>query len=126
MTARPAAPTAASVWYRTRVSESAPSAGRTAVTLGTATPGGGFPVYGQAVAETINGVDPSLQVQTRIAERLEVAEASVRAAHAAGVPIAAGVLYPVAGILLSPMIAAAAMSLSSVSVIVNATSASGG
>src|SRR5690606_34307816 len=37
-----------------------------------------------------------------------------------GVPIAAGVLYPVFGILLSPMIAAAAMSLSSVSVIGNA------
>ena len=37
-----------------------------------------------------------------------------------GVPIAAGVLYPVAGILLSPMIAAAAMSFSSVSVIGNA------
>jgi Cu+-exporting ATPase len=37
-----------------------------------------------------------------------------------GVPIAAGVLYPVAGILLSPMIAAAAMSFSSVSVIANA------
>jgi TRAP transporter TAXI family solute receptor len=38
---------------------------RTMVTLGTATPGGGFPVYGQAVAETINGVDPSLEVKTR-------------------------------------------------------------
>lgn len=38
----------------------------------------------------------------------------------AGVPIAAGVLYPVFGILLSPIIAAAAMSLSSVSVIANA------
>lgn len=37
-----------------------------------------------------------------------------------GVPIAAGVLYPVFGILLSPMIASAAMSLSSVSVISNA------
>ena len=37
-----------------------------------------------------------------------------------GVPIAAGVLYPLFGILLSPMIAAAAMSLSSVSVIGNA------
>lgn len=37
-----------------------------------------------------------------------------------GVPIAAGVLYPVFGILLSPMIASAAMSLSSVSVIGNA------
>ena len=40
--------------------------------------------------------------------------------NAVGVPIAAGVLYPVFGILLSPMIAAAAMSFSSVSVIVNA------
>jgi cation transport ATPase len=36
-----------------------------------------------------------------------------------GVPIAAGVLYPVFGLLLSPMIAAAAMSFSSVSVIAN-------
>lgn len=40
--------------------------------------------------------------------------------NAAGIPIAAGVLYPVFGVLLSPMIAAAAMSLSSVSVIANA------
>jgi Cu+-exporting ATPase len=40
--------------------------------------------------------------------------------NAAGVPIAAGVLYPVFGILLSPMLAALAMSLSSVSVIANA------
>jgi len=37
-----------------------------------------------------------------------------------GVPIAAGILYPVFGLLLSPMIAAAAMSFSSVSVIANA------
>jgi P-type Cu+ transporter len=37
-----------------------------------------------------------------------------------GVPLAAGVLYPATGLLLSPMIAAAAMSLSSVSVIANA------
>jgi P-type Cu+ transporter len=40
--------------------------------------------------------------------------------NAAGVPIAAGVLFPVFGILLSPMFAAAAMSLSSVSVVGNA------
>ena len=40
--------------------------------------------------------------------------------NALGVPIAAGVLYPYTGILLSPMIAAAAMSFSSVSVIANA------
>ena len=40
--------------------------------------------------------------------------------NAVGVPIAAGVLYPVFGLLLSPIIAAAAMALSSVSVIANA------
>jgi Cu+-exporting ATPase len=40
--------------------------------------------------------------------------------NAAGVPVAAGILYPFFGILLSPIIAAAAMSLSSVSVIGNA------
>jgi len=40
--------------------------------------------------------------------------------NSVGVPIAAGLLYPITGTLLSPMIAAAAMSLSSVSVISNA------
>ncbi len=40
--------------------------------------------------------------------------------NAAGVPIAAGVLYPVLGILLSPIVGAAAMALSSVSVVGNA------
>jgi len=40
--------------------------------------------------------------------------------NVAGIPIAAGVLYPVTGLLLSPIIAAAAMALSSVSVISNA------
>jgi Cu+-exporting ATPase len=40
--------------------------------------------------------------------------------NALGIPIAAGVLYPVIGLLLNPMVASAAMSLSSVSVIANA------
>lgn len=40
--------------------------------------------------------------------------------NALGVPVAAGVLYPIFGLLLSPMLAAAAMSFSSVSVIGNA------
>jgi Cu+-exporting ATPase len=40
--------------------------------------------------------------------------------NALGVPVAAGVLFPFSGVLLDPMFAAAAMSVSSVSVIVNA------
>src|SRR5207253_11319603 len=40
--------------------------------------------------------------------------------NAVGVPVAAGVLYPAFGILLSPMVAAAAMALSSASVVGNA------
>ena len=40
--------------------------------------------------------------------------------NALGVPIAAGILYPVAGLLLNPMIAGAAMSFSSLSVVSNA------
>ena len=38
---------------------------RTAVVLGTATPGGGFPVYGQAFAEAIHAVDPTLEIKER-------------------------------------------------------------
>jgi Cu+-exporting ATPase len=40
--------------------------------------------------------------------------------NAAGVPVAAGILFPFFGILISPIFAAAAMSLSSASVILNA------
>ena len=35
------------------------------LSLGTATPGGGFPVYGAAFAQAINESDPSLTIQTR-------------------------------------------------------------
>lgn len=65
-----------------------------------------------------------------IAQALQLSRATMRnirqnlffafAYNSLGVPIAAGVLYPLTGMLLSPMIAAAAMSLSSVSVIGNA------
>ena len=47
------------------VSERTPATGRTPVSLGTATSGGGFPVYGEAVAATINEVDPTLDVRPR-------------------------------------------------------------
>jgi uncharacterized protein len=38
---------------------------KTTITLGTATPGGGFPLYGNAFAEVINAADPSLSVEPR-------------------------------------------------------------
>jgi TRAP transporter TAXI family solute receptor len=47
------------------MASSASAAEKTVVVLGTATPGGGFPVYGDAVAETINELEPSLSVKPR-------------------------------------------------------------
>jgi TRAP transporter TAXI family solute receptor len=47
------------------MSGTAPAQDRTTVVLGTATPGGGFPVYGAAYAETVNEFEPTLQVTTR-------------------------------------------------------------
>jgi TRAP transporter TAXI family solute receptor len=38
---------------------------KTTITLGTATPGGGFPLYGNALAEIINGIDPTLSIEPR-------------------------------------------------------------
>ena len=41
------------------------SANRTTVVLGTATPGGGFPVYGAAVADTVHEMEPTLAIEQR-------------------------------------------------------------
>src|SRR5881275_3113388 len=38
---------------------------KTTITLGTATPGGGFPVYGNAFAEVMNEADPTLSIEPR-------------------------------------------------------------
>jgi Cu+-exporting ATPase len=87
--------------------------------------GGGADVAVESAGITLLGGDLGGIVRAR-----RLAKATLRnikqnlffafAYNAGGVPIAAGVLYPLFGILLSPMIAAAAMSLSSVSVITNA------
>src|SRR5262247_11447 len=86
------------------------------VTLGTATPGGGFPVYGQAVAETINEVDPSLEVKTQNtkgstenvplleAGKLDLALVQGEVAHEAlgGIGRAPATLYILAGMYSTP------------------------
>ena len=87
--------------------------------------GGGADVAVESAGLTLLGGDLMGIVRAR-----KLAHATVRnikqnlffafAYNAIGIPVAAGVLYPLAGTLMSPMIAAAAMSLSSVSVITNA------
>jgi Cu+-exporting ATPase len=87
--------------------------------------GTGAGVAIESAAITLVGGDLNGLVRAR-----ELSQATMRnirqnlffafAYNTAGVPIAAGVLYPFFGVLLSPMIAAAAMSFSSVSVIANA------
>ena len=87
--------------------------------------GTGTDVAMESAGVTLVRGDLSALVQARRLSRRTLANIRQNlffafAYNAAGVPIAAGVLYPFLGVLLSPMVAAAAMSLSSVSVIVNA------
>lgn len=87
--------------------------------------GTGAGVAIESAAITLVGGDLNGVVRAR-----ELSQATMRnirqnlffafAYNTAGIPVAAGVLYPLFGVLLSPMIAAAAMSFSSVSVIANA------
>ena len=68
------------------------------------------------------GIDMSPGISRDLLDRADPGQSLFFAfiCNSLGVPVAAGALYPVFGLLLSPMIAAAAMSFSSVSVIANA------
>lgn len=87
--------------------------------------GTGADVAVESAGITLLGGDLNGIVKARILARATIRNIKQNlffafAYNTLGVPIAAGVLYPVFGLLLSPMIAAAAMSVSSVSVISNA------
>ena len=68
----------------------------------------------------LSGVSRALQASKAVMRNIRQNLFFAFVYNAIGIPIAAGVLYPLTGTLLSPMIAGAAMSLSSVSVIANA------
>jgi Cu+-exporting ATPase len=68
----------------------------------------------------LRGVNAARSVSTATVRNMKQNLGFAFAYNALGIPIAAGILYPATGLLLSPMIAALAMSLSSVSVIANA------
>ena len=72
------------------------------------------------VKSDLNGIVRARKLATGTIRNIKQNLFFAFAYNGAGIPIAAGILYPFTGTLLSPMIAAAAMSLSSVSVISNA------
>lgn len=67
----------------------------------------------------LNGIVKAVDLSTRVMRNIKQNLFFALIYNTAGIPIAAGLLFPFFGILLSPMLAAAAMSLSSVSVIAN-------
>jgi P-type Cu+ transporter len=75
---------------------------------------------GTLVGGDLRGVAAALTLSRKTMKNIRQNLFFAFAYNALGIPVAAGVLFPVLGILLSPMLAAAAMSLSSVSVIGNA------
>ena len=66
------------------------------------------------------GIPKAMRLSRQISVNIRQNLVFAFAYNVIGIPVAAGILYPIWGITLSPMIAAAAMSLSSVSVIANA------
>ena len=66
------------------------------------------------------GISKAIRLSRQISDNIRQNLVFAFAYNVIGIPVAAGILYPIWGITLSPMIAAAAMSLSSVSVIANA------
>lgn len=68
----------------------------------------------------LNGIAHARQLSHAVMGNVRIGILAAFGYNTVGIPIAAGVLYPVFGWLLSPIIAAAAMALSSVSVIINA------
>lgn len=68
----------------------------------------------------LTGISHAIRLSRRVSENIRQNILFAFAYNVIGIPVAAGVLYPLCGLTLNPMIAATAMSLSSVSVIVNA------
>ena len=68
----------------------------------------------------LKGIVKALNLSERVVKNIKQNLFFALIYNTLGVPVAAGVLYPIFGLLLSPMIAALAMSFSSVSVIGNA------
>ena len=67
----------------------------------------------------LNGLVHAIELSHETMNNIRLNLTFAFAYNALGIPIAAGVLYPIFGLLLNPMLASAAMALSSVSVIVN-------
>ena len=72
------------------------------------------------LGDSLRGVETLLRISRAAQRNIAQNLAGAFAYNVAGIPVAAGVLYPSAGLLLSPMIAGAAMAFSSVTVVANA------
>ncbi|MFO0265987.1 MAG: heavy metal translocating P-type ATPase, partial [Cyclobacteriaceae bacterium] len=71
------------------------------------------------ITSDLNAIPKALKLSTRIVQGIRQNLFWAFVYNIIGIPLAAGVLYPINGFLLDPMIAGAAMALSSVSVVMN-------